>query len=147
MFFFDSFGFHLLWVQKVHLVQQVQSHQQVPVGEKTHLKFSASSANFGFASFLNGNFGHLQMVQAFPGDQDVHADPSCLSHPCLQQLPSHHEVQQVPTTEQRQNCHEYWCFHSLNAEKIFLHSSLLVVLTAPPLAPAIPAGPVGPAGP
>lgn len=40
---------------------------------------------------------HSQKVQAFPGDQDVHADPSCLSLPCLQQLPSHHEVQQVPT--------------------------------------------------
>lgn len=35
-------------------------------------------------------------VQACPGDQDVHADPSCLSLPCLQHLPSHHGVQQVP---------------------------------------------------
>lgn len=40
---------------------------------------------------------HLQKVRAFPGGQRVHADPSCLSLPCLQQLPSHHGCQQVPT--------------------------------------------------
>lgn len=38
------------------------------------------------------------MVRAFPGDQDVHAVPSCLSLPCLQHLPSHHGFQQVPIT-------------------------------------------------
>lgn len=41
---------------------------------------------------------HSQMVQAFPGDQDVHGDPSCLYLPSLQQLPSHHGVQKVPTS-------------------------------------------------
>lgn len=39
-----------------------------------------------------------QKVRAFPAGQDVHADPSCLCLPCLQQLPSHHGFQQVPTT-------------------------------------------------
>lgn len=85
------------------------------------------------------------MVQAFPGDQGVHADPSCLSHPCLQQLPSHHEVQRVPTTEpeHKQRCH----LSEPQKHRDFLQLSLLMVLTALPLAPAIPAGPTGPDGP
>lgn len=65
---------------------------------RNYIKMTADVATFVFYTVHVSMFSHLQKVQAFPGDQDVHADPSCLYLPFLQLLPSHHGVQQVPTT-------------------------------------------------
>lgn len=43
---------------------------------------------------------HLRWVRAFPGDQGVHAVPSCLCLPSLRRLPSHHALQRFPTAGQ-----------------------------------------------
>lgn len=61
------------------------------------MKMMADVTTFVIYTFVVLVCSHLQKVQAFPGDQDVHADPSCLYLPFLHQLPSHRGVQQVPT--------------------------------------------------
>lgn len=107
---------------------------------------------------------HLQKVQAFPGDQHVHADPSCLSLPSLQQLLSHHGFQQVPITHTHSQLHyvarigynvhaDTKTIYAMDVEQSKLFSVLFlclygfIVLTAAPLAPADPTGPEGPPGP
>lgn len=101
---------------------------------------------------------HSQKVQAFPGDQRVRADPSCLSLPCLQRLPSHHGVLKVPMKHKHTHSQKHQIVtkednfhaHMLCAGDVVGHILCLsscTVLTAAPLAPAGPTFPEEPLGP